>query len=60
MDLISEIRKRVDSINTSPEEMYATLKSTGSYMLLTNTLSKENVLVMCSNLIKLYEQLKRG
>ena len=58
MELLQEIKKKINTINCSPEEMYANIKQIGTYMIVSNSLSKDNVVTFCSNLIKLYETLK--
>ena len=58
MELLQEIKKKIDTINCSPEEMYSNIKQIGAYMMVSNTVSRDNVVNICSNLIKLYTTLK--
>lgn len=56
--LIHEVEKLVDNENRPASELYAELKTIGGVMYLSNRLSKDMVLRMCSDLIVLYEMLK--
>lgn len=57
-EILKEIESKIENDNRSPEEIYAMIKQLGTYMLMTNTLSKENVIQFCSSLIKLYLNIK--
>lgn len=55
--LINEIKNRVNSEERAPGVLYDEVKKIGMYMYVTNTLTKDQVITICSNLIKLYETL---
>ena len=56
-DLIQELTEKYKAENRSSEELYASIKTTGMQMFVTNTMSKEQVLNFCSSLLKLFENL---
>ena len=57
-DLLVEIQNKIESDKRLPNVLYANIKQLGTYMIVTNTLSKDNVVNFCSSLIKLYLDLK--
>ena len=57
-DLLKQIQTKIEEDTRSSEEIYSMLKQLGTYMFMTNTLSRDNVILFCSSLIKLYLNLK--
>lgn len=57
-DLLDEIKERLDKENRSVRALYAELVQYAEVMYLTNTFSRDSVIAMCSNLIKMYELRK--
>lgn len=55
--LINEIKNKVNSEERPPAVLYNEVKKLGMYMYVTNTITKDQVITICSNLIKLYETL---
>lgn len=55
--LLTDIKSRLAAETRPPEQIYAALKASGVQMMMTNTLSREQVIGFCAGLIKLYEQL---
>jgi DNA phosphorothioation-dependent restriction protein DptG len=56
-DLLKELAEKYKAENRSSKELYASIKTTGMQMFVTNTMSKEQVLTFCSSLLKLFENL---
>lgn len=57
-DILQEIKSRVKKENRSPMELYMKVIATGSSMVQTQTMTKEQVIVMCSSLISIYNNLQ--
>ena len=58
MTILEEIQARMDKENRTPNELYAELRQLGLQMMVLNTIGKEQVVMFCSSLVKLYELLK--
>lgn len=52
--LLQEIKARVKAENRSPMELYMKVASTGSSMIQSHSMTKEQLIVMCSSLISIY------
>lgn len=57
-DLLKEIKTRIEKNEDSPEVMYAETKVILMKMYFTNTLNKDDIVKVCSDLIGLYYKLK--
>ena len=55
--LLKELKRRIDAETRPSTELYASLKQSGSYMIVTNTMNKDLVLSFCAAMLKLYENL---
>lgn len=53
-ELLQEIKARVKKENRSPMELYMKVASTGSSMIHNHSMTKEQLIVMCSSLISIY------
>jgi len=58
MEILEEIQHRIDSESRSSSELVSTLRQLGTYMFVTGTITKEQVVTFCSSLIKLYNNTK--
>lgn len=56
-ELLQEIKARVKKENRSPMELYMKIVATGSSMVQSHTMTKEQVIVMCSSIISIYNLL---
>ena len=56
--ILSKIKEKLVQDTRPPQAIYQHIKALGTTMILTNTLSEEQVISFCSSLIKLYERLK--
>ena len=58
MEILDEIQHRIESESRSSGELVSTLRQLGTYMFITGTITKEQVVTFCSSLIKLYNNTK--
>ena len=59
MEIMKEIQTRIENENRPSETLYQEIKGLGLQMFMTNTLNKEQVIIFCSDLVKLYLNLKK-
>lgn len=59
MSLMEEIQNRVDKEQRTTKELYAIAKDNIMRMFFSGSMSKEQVVSVCSSLIKLYYNLNR-
>ena len=57
MKILKEIQNKLDKETRNPEELIREMQQLGFQMLLTNVINKEQVIVFCTDMIKLYELL---
>ncbi|MBP3730033.1 MAG: hypothetical protein J6I40_01010 [Mailhella sp.] len=55
--LLEEIKERIEKETRQPRELYSGLKQMGAAMFFSNTMSKEQVIMFCAAMIKLYLSL---
>ena len=55
--LLKELKRRIERENRPSEQLYASLKQSGAYMFMTNTMNKDLVLSFCAAMLKLYSNL---
>jgi len=55
--LLKELRRRIEKEDRSSGELYSSLKQSGAYMFMTNTMNKDLVLSFCAAMLKLYSNL---
>ena len=55
--LLKELKRRIEREDRPSEQLYASLKQSGAYMFMTNTMHKDLVLSFCSAMLKLYDNL---
>jgi len=55
--LLKELRRRIEAERRPSTELYASIRQLGLQMFLTNTMGRETVLMFCSCMLKLYENL---
>ena len=60
MELLKEIKTRIEKEDRPSQYLYAETKAIALQMYMTNKMSKENIVMMCADLIKLYENLKEA
>ena len=58
-ELLNEIKTRVKSENRSPMELYMKVIATGSQMIQSHAMTKEQIVIMCSSLISIYKTLQQ-
>lgn len=58
MEILEEIQHRIESESRSSSELVSTLRQLGTYMFITGTITKEQVVTFCSSLINLYNNTK--
>lgn len=58
MEILDEIQHRIESESRLSGELVSTLRQLGTYMFITGTITKEQVVTFCSSLIKLYNNTK--
>lgn len=58
MEIIQEIQNKIDNENRDPLTLYNEIKNYGLLMFTTNKMTKDLVVAVCADLVKLYEQLK--
>ena len=59
MQIIKEIQHRVEDEARTNEELYITVKDNMVRMFFSGSMSKEQVVTVCSSLIKLYKNLSK-
>ena len=52
--MLDAIRGRIEKEARQPRELYAEIKQMGAGMFFTNTMSKEQVIAFCADMVKLY------
>lgn len=57
-EILKEIKSRIEKDENSPEAMYTEMKVILMRMYMTNTMSKDDVIKVCSDMIGLYDKLK--
>ena len=57
--LLDAIRDRAGKEARTPKELYGEMKQMGAAMFFTNTMSKEQVIAFCADMLKLYTELSR-
>ena len=55
--LLKELKSRIEREDRPSEQLYASLKQSGAYMFMTNTMNKDLVLSFCAAMLKLYSNL---
>ena len=56
--LLKDIGKSIEDEHRTAPEIYADIKKIGATMMLTNVMTKNQVVFMCAGLCKLYLMLK--
>lgn len=56
--ILKEIKSRIEEETRQPQELYSELRMLGMQMVLTQTLTKAQVVGFCSDMIKLYDALR--
>lgn len=59
MKIMEEIQARISKETRPLEELCVELKRLGFQMIATNAIGKEQVVMFCSDMIKLYEDLSQ-
>ena len=59
MDLLEEIKRRLENESRDPITLFESLRSEGMKMFLTRKLNSEQVVSCCVALISMYEQLEK-
>ena len=57
-DLLNAVRERMEKEGRTPKELYGEMKQMGAAMFFTNTMSREQVIAFCADMLKLYLDLK--
>jgi hypothetical protein len=52
--LLKELKRRIERENRPSEQLYVSLKQSGAYMFMTNTMNQDLVLSFCAAMLKLY------
>ena len=55
MDILDEIKNRIEHEKRTPAELYATMRQIVMQMLFTQSMNREQVVSFCSSMIRLYE-----
>ena len=55
--LLQDIKARVEKENRSPMELYMKILTTATSVMRSNTMTKEQVIVMCSSILSIYTNL---
>lgn len=55
--ILKDIKNRVEEETRSPQQIYSELRFAGAQMMLTNTITRGQVVGFCAGLIKLYDML---
>ena len=55
--LLKELKRRIENESRPPEQLYSSLKQSGAYMFMTNTMNKDLVLSFCAAMLKLFNHL---
>ena len=58
-ELLNAVRERIGKEPRLPKELYAELKQMGLMMFMSNTMSKDQVIAFCADMLKLYLDLKK-
>jgi hypothetical protein len=56
-ELLNAVKERIGKEARQPKELYAELKQMGLMMFMSNTMSKDQVIAFCSDMLKLYLSL---
>ena len=56
MDILDEIRRRVQEEKRTPPELYETMRAVIVQMLITQSMSREQVVSFCSSMVSMYNQ----
>ena len=56
--ILKEIKARIEGDTRKPEQLYNELRGLGAQMVLTNTLTRDQVIHFCSAMISLYKRLQ--
>lgn len=57
-NLLKEIKDRVKQENRSPMELYMKILTIGTSIVRSNTMTKEQVVIMCSAILSIYTSLQ--
>ena len=57
-NLLEEIKDRVEKENRSPMELYMKILTIGTSVMRSNTMTKEQVVIMCSAILSIYTSLQ--
>lgn len=60
MDILEEVRRRLENEIRQPAELFGYLQSEGWKMFTTRRVSQEQVIGCCVALIAMYEKIKEG
>lgn len=58
--LIQAVKEQIEKDKRPPNELYSFIKQLGLYMITTNTMSKENVVLMTASMLRLYKLLAKN
>ena len=58
-ELLDAVRERIEKEGRTPKELYAELKQMGLMMFMSNTMSRDQVIAFCADMLKLYLDLKK-
>ena len=58
-DMLEAVKERIGKEQRQPKELYTELKQMGMAMFFTNTMSKDQVIAFCADMLKLYLDLKK-
>lgn len=56
-ELLNAVKERIGKEARQPKELYAELKQMGLMMFMSNTMSKDQVIAFCADMLKLYISL---
>lgn len=58
-ELLNAIKERIGKEARQPKELFAELKRMGAAMFFTNTMSRDQVIAFCADMLKLYLSLTK-
>lgn len=58
-ELINAVRERIEKESRQPKELYGEIKQMGLMMFMSNTMSRDQVIAFCADMLKLYLDLKK-
>ena len=58
-ELLDAVKERIGKEGRTPKELYGEIKQMGAAMFFTNTMSRDQVIAFCADMLKLYFDLKK-